>query len=260
MRFKKRSAISRQLSAFRLTLLVLSLPHLGTAQDERRVVSPNGQLEFRLGVAEPESGALSRLAYQITYRGKPLINTSLLGLNIHFQEPLLGENVGLTSSQHSETAHYHSLIAHYMQNGSLARRIDLEVRAADDGIAFRYLIPPSTPLDELLIEDETTEFNFAHNTGPGRAGSDAAFALPLTLEQPGIGKVSITEVRDGRYPRASLVHAEANIWITRLSAATHPGIAFEGTTPFTCPWRVVIVGHDRDHVSQAEILKSLSSP
>jgi len=39
-----------------------------------------------------------------------------------------------------------------MQNGSLGRRINVEVRAADDGIAFRYVIPRSTPLEELLIE------------------------------------------------------------------------------------------------------------
>ena len=49
---------------------------------------------------------------------------------------------------------YGRLVAEYMQNGSLGRRINIEVRAADDGVAFRYVIPQTTPLVKMLIEDE----------------------------------------------------------------------------------------------------------
>jgi hypothetical protein len=49
----------------------------------------------------------------------------------------------------------------YFQNGSLGRRITLEVRPYDDGVAFRYVIPKSTPLNEILIVNEDTEFRFA---------------------------------------------------------------------------------------------------
>jgi len=41
------------------------------AQDERRVASPNGQLEFRIFVAQPEDGALSRLLTRSTFAGAP---------------------------------------------------------------------------------------------------------------------------------------------------------------------------------------------
>jgi len=63
------------------------------AQDERRVASPDGKLEFRIFVTLQESG-LSRLAYAVAYTGQPILATSLLGLTIHNQEPLLGENDG----------------------------------------------------------------------------------------------------------------------------------------------------------------------
>ena len=44
-----------------LVLLFLAAVPLA-GQDEFRVSSPNGNLEFRLGIAQPEPGSLSRLA------------------------------------------------------------------------------------------------------------------------------------------------------------------------------------------------------
>jgi hypothetical protein len=178
-----------------------------------------------------------------------------MGLNIHFQEPLLGENVGLTRSKTSETARYHSLTAEYMQNGSLGRRIDVEVRVADDGVAFRYVIPRSIPLEDLLLEDETTEFAFAEwDRPPGLSH----LALPFVVEQPGVGWVGIGEVGIPGYPRAWLARSEGTVLITRLTPRpSNPGIVFEAPTPLICPWRVVIVGPDRERLMQAEILKDL---
>ncbi|HLK69260.1 MAG TPA: glycoside hydrolase family 97 N-terminal domain-containing protein [Bryobacteraceae bacterium] len=240
-----------------LAILLLCIPAI--AQDERHVTSPDGQLEFRLGSAQPEPGGLSRLAYQVYFRGKPLIDTSLMGLNIHFQEPLLGENAGLTKSTASETAVYHSLLAEYMQNGSIGRRIDVEVRVADDGVAFRYRIPRSSPLMDLLIEDETTEFNIPAG-GLGQTDSEAQLPFPFVFQLPGAVSVAIAEVREGNYPPAWLERLEGNILITRLGGRTKdPGIAVEATTPFTCPWRVLIVGLRREHLMQSKIMRSLSS-
>src|SRR5579863_689167 len=213
-----------------LLLPFLLLAHTpATAQDERHVVSPNGQLEFRLGLAQPEPGALFRLAYQVLFRGRQLMDTSYLGLNIHFQEPLLGENVGLTRSRTAETARYHSLTAEYMQNGSLGRRIDVEVRVANDGVAFRYVIPRSSPLEDLLLEDETTEFALAQDgmakpaaNAPGvdlsRIDGETHLALPFSVEQPGTGWVGITEVGVAGYPRTWLARSGGTVLITRLTS------------------------------------------
>jgi len=249
--------------------LLLFANNLAIAQDERRVSSPDGQLEFRLAVAQTESGGLFRLAYQVFWHGKCVIDTSFLGLNIRFQEPLLGENVGLTKSRVlSDTGHYHSLIAEYMQNGSLGRRIDVEVRVADDGIAFRYAIPRSSPLEELLLEDETTEFALAHEGTAypadgrgvelGAINAKARLGLPLIVQQPGVGWVEITESGTGGYPRAYLARSEGTVLVTRLAAEESvPGVVFEGATPLTCPWRVVIVGINRERLRQEEILNGL---
>jgi alpha-glucosidase len=165
-------------------LAALALLPLACAwgQDERRIVSPDGRLEFRIFVSQSERGGLSRLAYRVLRDGRPLVETSFLGFNIHNQEPFLGENDGLIGSQASETGSARSLLAHYMQNGSIGRLIDVEARVWNEGVALRYVIPPSTALQEILIDDELTEFDV-----PG-APRAADAALPFRA-----GKVWIAE-------------------------------------------------------------------
>ena len=184
------------------------LGSVALAQDERRISSPNGQVEFRLFISTQADSSLSRIAYEVFSKGKPLIKTSFLGLDIQDQEPLLGENVGLTSSASSASAKYNSLIAKYMQNGSLGRLINVEVRAYDDGVAFRYVIPRSTPLIEILIAEEATEFRVAN---------------------PEL--VTITESDLRNYPQMRLDKA----MVTRLARP------YSGTTPLTCPWRIISI-------------------
>ena len=66
------------------------------SQDERRIVSPDGQVEFRILIALPEPAALNQLAYEVRFHRMPLIDTSFLGLDILYQ-PLLGAKIGLLS-------------------------------------------------------------------------------------------------------------------------------------------------------------------
>jgi len=221
-------------------LLTIAPAH---AQDVRSVQSPNGQLEFRLFVSQPEEGMLFHLGYQLLYRGKPLLDTSYIGLDIRNQEPVLGENVGLMASSIVNHTGYRTLNAEYMQNGSIGRRIDLEVRIWDGAVAFRYLIPRTSALEEILIDRETTEFHLAHPppTMPANA------PLPVTLTLPGIGRVSLSESGVPEYPRSSLA-AGPSILVTRLSNR------FEGQTPMVCPWRIIALGER----PSLEILRELS--
>jgi alpha-glucosidase len=191
----------------------------------------------------------------VLVQGKPVIETSYLGMDIENQEPLLGENDGLISSKTDSTADYHSLTAEFMQNGSIGRRINVEARVYNDGVAFRYVLPRQTPLEELLLDDEVTEFRI-----PQKVETAATVPLPLMLPQPGAQWMAVTEVRLGAYPAASLAHLDANTMVTRLAhrLAGSPNIALEGTTPLTCPWRVLIFGADRDRLMQSGILQSLN--
>jgi alpha-glucosidase len=244
-------------------IALLLLPFTLKAQDERRVVSPNGQLEFRLFVAQPEGALWGRVGYLVFVGGKPLLATSWMGLDIRDQEPFLGENPGFMSSDAGANTkeHYNFLVAHYMQNGSLGRRLDIEIRAYNDAVAFRYILPRSTPLEEILIRDEATEFNFAQAGALGHLDAKPDYDLPFVLEEPAVGWVAITttgpELSSGKYPRTYLIRS-ANGMLTNLSrSAKEPTVAFDGTTPLVWPWRVVMAGPDRERLMKSETLSDL---
>ena len=154
--------------------------------------SPDGQLEFRLFTALPEGSILNCLAYQVWLRGKPVLDTSYLGLDILFQEPLLGENVGLSADKPIHGAHYNGLWADYLQTSTTGRRIQFEVRVWNDGVAFRYIVPRSALLFDLAIADDVTQFRFA---------SDSAGAV---TQIPGIGWVGIYSQEMAGYPKTGI--------------------------------------------------------
>src|SRR5579872_2907194 len=241
-------------------VLVLAASSGVLAQDQQKVTSPDGQIEFRLFVDQPEPSALFRLAYQVTYRGKPLIQTSFLGLLIHNQEPALGENLGLMSAKTGSSKQYNSLIARYMQNGSLGRRIDVEVRVFNDGVAFRYVVPESTPLLPMLVENELTEFALAEDADAvSRIAPGAMITLPFVVEQRGMGWVAINEERSGTYPRMYLGRQDGNILISRLPPGRdESAVAWQGNTPMTCPWRILAIGATRESVTQSKLISNLN--
>ncbi len=225
------------------------------AQDQVAVQSLDGHVECRLFFAQPEPGALFRLAYQVSYRGKLVIDTSFVGLEIETQ-PVLGENAGLIASRRDSTAAYKSLTAEYMQNGSLGRRLNVEVRAFDDGVAFRYLVPTSTPLEEILIENESTEFRFAGDPPPRLP--ESSVPLPFTVEEPGAAWIEITEVRGGNFPSMHLLPSDDRTLISRLPQhGDTPKLAVEAKTPLVGPWRVLVIAPTRERLNDAKILSSL---
>ena len=234
--------------------LLLTAAQAAHAQDERQVTSPDGQLQFRLFTAVPEGSALNCLAYQVWWHGKPLLDTSYLGLNIHYQEPFLGENVGLISDKPLHAANYNGLFADYLQVSTTGRRIQFEVRVWNDGIAFRYTVPKSALLMELLIEDETTQFYFMQ----GLAGRPAHAALPYAEEVPGVGWVGIYESPMAGFPPMQLVRSDAHLLAVHLPDKPHdPKVAFEGSTPWTGPWRILAIAPTRDRLAQSEVLRDL---
>jgi alpha-glucosidase len=222
---------------------------MAQAQDERRVVSPNGQLQFRLFVSQPGSGGLPQLAYQVIHRGRTVIDTSFLGLHIHDQEPMLGENDGLIATHAGpSTGPYRSLIADYMQNGSIGRLIDIEVRVWDDAIAFRYLIPRSTALNEILIEEELTEFAIK---GSGELSN---LNLPAAIPEERGGWIGIAEVAKPGFPSMSLVREKDGVAAAHLTrATTSPLVAYEGKTPLTCPWRILTFASTKEQALHSPV-------
>ncbi|MBV9744183.1 MAG: glycoside hydrolase family 97 N-terminal domain-containing protein [Acidobacteriia bacterium] len=250
---------------------------LAPAQDLRSVVSPNGQLEFRAFIVPPSPGEPDRLAYQVLYEGKPLLDASFISFEIREQAPL-GDKLGLMSAKTVVSKLYRSLGAEYMQNGTTGRRLSLEVRAYDEGVAFRVVIPRSSPLEEIFLQNEDTEFRFtadleafpaltpefdkpAKTEGPvklSRISSDELIAAPLVAHETGGPWVSISQTHSSVYPPLFLNHSDGTTLITALPPLPKdPKLALDTTTPLVCPWRLVLVGSSRESVTDWRILGDL---
>jgi alpha-glucosidase len=279
--------------------LLLAWASLGFAEgDLIRVTSPNGQIEFRLMVSQPSTEfALPRVAYQVYFQGKRLIDTSYLGYEIEDPVPLLGENVGLSASKFDtfdETYtvpagktrtirnHYNSLLAEYLQNGSLGRRLNVEVRAYDDGVTFRLAIPFTTPTPEVRVDSEESEFNFAKDGDAyplilrnfqtnyedqysrvtlSGIHPESVVGLPFLVEQPGIGFVAVNEAHLENYAGMYLRHAGGTKMISTLSPRPdQPSLAVYSKTPLVSPWRVLMIGTDPGRFIESNLVMNLNPP
>jgi hypothetical protein len=112
---------------------------------------------------------------------------------------------------------------------------------------------------ELLLSDEATEFRFAQGKealrGVGESGRNA---LPFVTALPGGGVLAICEVRPPNFPGLSLVRLDANTLVTRLAPNPKDSeVAFQGTTPWTGPWRAILIGTDRERLMSTAWLKNL---
>jgi len=261
-------------------LLVLAAASAVLAEtDTVSLASPDGQLVLRLFIVSPKDSILVRLAYSVTFHGKLLMDTSLLGIAIHDQEVFLGETVGLISAKQESIDHYNSLIAQYIQNGSLGRRITIEARAYDDGVAFRYYIPRTSTVEDLQIEEELTDFHFAQD-GPaytavlsdyqsakgeytraklGSIPRSSLLGLPVLVEQPGVGWVAITQAQLDNYPGMYVFHPEGNTMRTTLAPrADSQAMVMHGMTPAESPWRVLMVASEPRTLLDSDIVRNLN--
>ncbi len=264
-------------------LLLAALVPVFAETDTVSVSSPDGQLVFRLFVVSPKDAVLVRLAYSVTFHGKLLMDTSLLGIALQNQEPFLGETVGLVDAKEEAVDlpgnRYHSLIAQYIQNGSLGRRTTIEARAYDDGIAFRYYIPRTSTVEDLLIEEELTDFHFAqsgdayvsvlngYQSGKGEYARtklnaiprNSLLALPFLVEQPGVGWVAITQAQLEGYPGMYVFHPEGNTMRTTLAPRIDDaGLAMHGVTPAQTPWRVLMIAAEPRKLLESKIVQNLN--
>jgi alpha-glucosidase len=260
-------------------LLLAAAAAVFAETDTVNLASPDRQLVLRLFVVSPKDSILVRLAYSVTFRGKLLMDTSLLGIAIHDQEVFLGETVGLISAKQESVDHYNSMIAQYIQNGSLGRRITIEARAYDDGVAFRYYIPRTSTVEDLQIEEELTDFHFAQDgaaytsvlsdyqspkgefsrSNLSGIPRSSLLGLPVLVEQPGVGWVGITQAQLDNYPGMYVFHPEGTTMRSTLAPrADNQAMAMHGMTPAETPWRVLMVASEPGKLLDSNIVRNLN--
>ena len=301
------------MSIMRATLVcLLALPASGilTAQtgsaDPVKVTSPNGEITILLFDAGVQTGKMDQpadgLRYAVEFHGKRLMEPARLGLDLVGQSAL-GPGMHILATQPESVDETYTIPAgktstvrnHY--NGvradfedSTGRKLTIEARAFDDGVAFRYEVHDQTSFKKVRIASELTEFTYAKDAATyplileGYQSSwedtyqlrevsglhpDWLIGLPFLAEEPGLGWVAITEadIADyaGMYLRkdqAFLSHTvKADLSpLANEAGVIQPGVAVETSTPFNSPWRVFMIGDEPGRLIESNIVLNLNPP
>jgi alpha-glucosidase len=283
----------------RISLLfsfVFAVALLASAQDAGqnrwKVTSPNGQIVFVLSNGSSGSGPAD-LRYSVDFHGKRLLDDGELGLDLQGQ-PALGTGMHFAGGKPGSTDetytipvgktkqvrdHYNSLVADF--EGESGTRLSVEVRAFDDGVAFRYVVPEQPSIKSVHVTGERTQFRYSKDATlyplvvsgfqssyeddyqmrtVGGLHKDWLIALPLLAEVPGTGWVAITEAHIENYAG---IYLRSDKPLFSLKAVLSPkvddpGVAVDATAPFQSPWRVLMIGDAPGRLIESNIILNLN--
>jgi hypothetical protein len=161
-----------------LLLLIAALCLLGRLGRAQQLTSPNKQLALTFSL---QAGGVP--TYSLTYKGRPVIKPSHLGLELK-EGPSLTNGFAVTGTKTrafdetwtpvwGETKtirnHYNELTVKLTQ-AATKRVMLVHFRVFDDGLGFRYDFPKQPELAYFVVKEERTQFALA--------GDHKAFWLP----------------------------------------------------------------------------------
>lgn len=252
------------------------------------VASPDGTLVLSLSLAAKPQPYLpgERLYYRVDYKAAPVLADSPLGLDLAGGAAALDHDFEIVATEKRsndatwENAFgakrtvpdkYNELTVHLREKAAPNRRLDVVVRAYDEGLAFRYVLPKQDALGDFAIASEATGFYFAHeasafalNLGRWDTSNEGEFLrtplsaikpaslvnLPILVELPAAklwAALLEADLTDYAGMYVGGVAGVPNALTARLSVAPRRPLdrpVVVGTTPKSTPWRVLMIGPD----------------
>jgi alpha-glucosidase len=248
------------------------------------IKSPNGRIKLKFLLDHGQIG------YAVEKDEKTILRKSLLGLSLLGMRDF-GTNLQLVrthsrSVDHTWETHWgeqreirdnYSEKAFYLAERTQPRRlITVRFRVFDDGIAFRYEIPPQPNLKRIVVADELTEFAVDTNSNawsipayqPDRYEYNyerrhihemhGSVHTPLTIESTTGHFLAIHEAALYNYGSMTikLDNGKLRADITPIS----DGMRAYVDLPFSTPWRTVIIGHDAKDLTVSRMVLNLNDP
>jgi alpha-glucosidase len=233
----------------------LGFAQLVTAQQTKDLASPNGKLLFSFTLTQEGT-----LVYSINYQQKTVVKSSILGLS-GWEKGFVQSDISLSKQdtvwkpvygERSQVRdYYHGMNINLLKGNNERLKMQLQVRAYNEGIAFRYFFPeyPQGGMD-LSIRNELTDFTVPEGTKAWFADrAQAKYSLlslsnwpdecerPLVLQLPDGNFACLAEAEMVNYSRSKFVLNPQKS--NTISCSMYDRVDL--TTPFATPWRVVMV-------------------
>ena len=291
-----------------ITAFAIGNQALGQAAAPVILTSPNQQIVMRFTTqpakSDPSGGG--KLTYSLTFHGKPVMEDSALALELD-ELPALGSVVRIAGSDSSQGADdytmqnsksgsvhdvYRSVALQVAEDSSAHRKMTIEARAYNDGIAFRYVLPEQDGIKAVHLHQEDTEFrpsmdainwalelpNYRSSyeseyvqlptsafSNQGGVPSSFLIGMPLLMHEPGVAWMALMEAdiegNSSMYVTNPSGNWAGHWFVTKLAPRfDHPEIAVESTLPYHSPWRVLMVADDPGRFIESNLLYDLNPP
>ncbi|WP_346860316.1 glycoside hydrolase family 97 protein [uncultured Draconibacterium sp.] len=275
------------------SVLIVSLTLVAGAMNYE-LKSPDGSIVVNVSVD-------NEINYTISFNGEKIISPSTLGFTFK-QAPPIGNKLEVLSFKEYSTDetwtpvlkrfdrirnNYKALRIETQETKFPQRKMTLEFRAFNDGIAFRTEFPEQFGERENVITNELTQFNFsgdftcwAVNYGSYTTSQEVEFferkiaditsemviGLPMTVKVTDECYVAITEAALVDYAGMYLkTDTRSNGLTLRSALAPAKGQAENSDkvvfkTPHKTPWRVIMIGDAPGKLVESEIVQNLNEP
>ena len=263
-----------------LLLLALSAPAAGGAAEPwKSLSSPGGVFVIEFSVGEK-----GRPTYRVKYAGAGIIEPCGIGfVEVEGPDWTGGFDAIEMSvvSGHDETwkpvwGERSTVRDHYRGATVIFKRpepqgeLELDVRAYDQGVAFRYVVDPSAGRNSIRIEREETEFRFTGDhdlwavySAQGKYSKTRLSKIRSSVERPcvleiGDGKViAVAEAALVDFSRMRLRRSKVspNTLVSRLHGPVRAKL------PLKTPWRVIMAAEGAGQLLQNnDLILNLNEP
>jgi alpha-glucosidase len=277
-----------------LTAAFLAAPLASLADENRPAIqSPDGRNSIALSAADHDGGSVQ---FTISRNGKPIIGPSPFG-PVLATGGTLGKNARIVDVQRGEVDEKFDLpwgktktVINRCSTATVTletpanTRWEVDLRAYDDGVAFRYRLPEQKGLADIQLRDEITQFDpvgaptALFNTLKDFTSSHESLYerksiaeipvnklmdMPLLLTWPNGQAAAITEARVRHFAGMYLERPSADTSALRCRLSPLPSkkdACVESQTTMESPWRVVLLGDSAGMLLESNLLLCLNDP
>ncbi len=275
--------MKRLVALFALLMFAFSVPAF--AAPFATASSPDGSITVSVD-GDGDGHAL----YSVSRKGIPILSNSRLGFLLT-DSYAMARDFGFVDAAKASgddtweqpwgerrfvRNHYNELYVRFQQKSGLKRMMAIRFRLFDDGIGFRYEIPDQPTLKTMNIAEELTEFDIAQ---PGTAwwitGGEwnryeqiyqktaidavATAHTPMTIRLNDGTHLAFHEAALVDYAAYWLKRVDGQKFRTMLSPSSRGAKVVRGT-PFTTPWRTVIMADNAAGLVESNIELNLNEP
>ncbi|MFP5039349.1 glycoside hydrolase family 97 catalytic domain-containing protein [Parasediminibacterium sp. JCM 36343] len=282
------------LAVFNVSCVAASAQIIGETKHSLQSPDKNISIEFYL---KKLTDSTRGMYYTVSYKGKEVILESDLDIQLdnHLSEQAMAlrvdhhakwcENLKITGVETATTNtswkplygerseirdNHNDLIVHLVKDDNPIYKMDVEIRAYNEGAAIRYFFPENEKGTYYRIMGENTSFSLPQGTKAWFAGwAQAPYHLlplkdwpqeserPLTLELGNGLYACLAEARMTDYARTKfkLSTTKENTILTSMYTPA------DLISPIGTPWRVIMVGEKpSDLVEHNYIIQNLNPP